>query len=155
MIPIGIAAVYEVWRIAAPALGVVASAASPMAPYARFAGLLLLLQLSLIYFVNALTWAGEPMVRARLGSIVPLQLCFTPGQVKTCLGGWCTMLRGHASASCVMSAVVREAIFRDIIGFIPVYTGVFAFGLWFGASQLGWAWLRHGVVGTSTHGGGR
>jgi hypothetical protein len=28
-----------------------------------------------------------------------------------------------------------------MIGFIPVYTGVFALGLWFGFSQLGWSWL--------------
>ena len=52
------------------------------------------------------------------------------------------MLRGHAAARCAMSAVVREALFRDIIGFIPVYTGVFTFGLWFGYSQLEWSWLQ-------------
>jgi hypothetical protein len=95
----------------------------------------------LIYFVNALTWAGEPMAKARLGSIVPLQMCFTPNQIKGCLDRWCRMLRGHAAATSVMTAVVREALFRDIIGFIPVYTGVFALGLWFGASQLQWPWL--------------
>jgi uncharacterized protein (DUF2235 family) len=142
LIPIGVVGAYEVWRIAAPALGVVASAPSTVAPSAQFAGLLLLLQLSLIYFVNALKWAGEPMARARLGSIVPLQMCFTPGQIKACLDGWCTMLRGHAAARCAMSATVREALYRDIIGFIPVYSGVFAFGLWFGFSQLGWSWLQ-------------
>ena len=115
---------------------------APPAELSRFAGLLLLLQLALIYFVNALTWAGEPMVKARLGSIVPLQLCFTPGQVKRCLDRWCSMLRGHAAATCAMAAVVREALFRDIIGFIPVYSAVFTFGLWFGFSQLGWSWLE-------------
>ena len=52
------------------------------------------------------------------------------------------MLRGHAAATCAMSAVVREALFRDIIGFIPVYPAVFTFGLWFGYSQLGWSWLE-------------
>src|SRR5688572_22483966 len=142
ILPLGIVAVFEVWRIAAPALGVASATPSPIAPYAQFAGLLLLLQLSLIYFVNALTWAGEPMAKARLGSIVPLQMCFTPGQITSCLDRWCTMLRGHAAARCVMSAVVREALYRDIIGFIPVYTGVFTFGLWFGYSQLGWSWLQ-------------
>jgi hypothetical protein len=82
------------------------------------------------------------MARARLGSIVPLQMCFTPVQIKRCLDRWCTMLRGHAAARCAMAAVVREALYRDIIGFIPVYTGVFTFGLWFGYSQLGWSWLQ-------------
>jgi uncharacterized protein (DUF2235 family) len=141
VIPIGIVSVFEVWRITAPALGLESASPSPIAPNAQFAGLLLLLQLSLIYFVNALTWAGEPMAKAHLGSIVPLQMCFTPGQITSCLNRWCTMLRGHAASRCAMSAVVREALYRDIIGFIPVYTGVFTFGLWFGYSQLEWAWL--------------
>ena len=141
-IPLGIVAVFEVWRIVAPALGVTSAIPSPIAPDAQFAGLLLLLQLSLIYFVNALTWAGEPMAKAHLGSIVPLQMCFTPGQINSCLDRWCTMLRGHSAARCVMSSVVREALYRDIIGFIPVYTAVFTFGLWFGYSQFGWSWLH-------------
>jgi hypothetical protein len=142
-IPVAIVAVYEVWRIVAPALGVAATgtAPAPAAPNATFAGILLLVQLALIYFVNALTWAGEPMMKARLGPIAPLQWCFTPGQIKTCLDRWCAMMRGHAAARCVMSFVVREALYRDIIGFIPVYTGTFAFGLWFGYTQLGWLWL--------------
>jgi len=142
IIPLGIVAVFEVWRIAAPALGVGSATLTPIAPDAQFAGLLLLLQLSLIYFVNALTWAGEPMAKAHLGSIVPLQMCFTPGQITSCLDRWCKMLRGHAAARCAMSAVVREALYRDIIGFIPVYSGVFTFGLWFGYSQLEWSWLQ-------------
>ena len=142
LIPIGIIAFHQIWRIAQPAFGVAGDVPSPPAELSRFAGLLVLLQLALIYFVNALTWAGEPMFRARLGSIVPLQLCFTPSQITRCLDRWCTMLRGHAAAACAMSAVVREALFRDIIGFIPVYTGVFTFGLWFGYSQLGWSRLE-------------
>ena len=43
---------------------------------------------------------------------------------------------------CRMRAIVRETLYRDIIGFIPVYSLVFAFGLWFGAWQLGWTWLQ-------------
>jgi hypothetical protein len=41
-----------------------------------------------------------------------------------------------------MRAIVRETLYRDMIGFIPVYSLVFAFGLWFGAWQLGWTWLQ-------------
>ena len=96
----------------------------------------------MIYFVNALTWAGEPMAKAHLGSIVPLQMCFTPGQIESCLDRWCTMLRGHGATRCAMSSVVREALYRDIIGFIPVYSAVFTFGLWYGHSQLEWSWLH-------------
>jgi uncharacterized protein (DUF2235 family) len=140
VILVGVIGVFEVWRFASLVFGNSPSTASA-APEARFAGLLLLLQLALIAFVNALTWAGEPMARARLGSIIPLQMCFTPEQIKTCLDRWCTMLRGHAAARCAMAAVVREALYRDIIGFIPVYSGVFMLGLWFGYAQLGWSAL--------------
>ena len=41
-----------------------------------------------------------------------------------------------------MRAVVRETLYRDIIGFIPVYFVVFTFGLWFGARMLEWEWLQ-------------
>jgi hypothetical protein len=50
--------------------------------------------------------------------------------------------RPHKSKDCRMRAIVRETLYRDIIGFIPVYSLVFAFGLWFGAFQLGWTWLQ-------------
>ena len=54
------------------------------------------------------------------------------------------MLAGRQShkTGCRMRAIVRETLYRDIIGFIPVYSLVFTFGLWFGAWQLGWAWLQ-------------
>jgi hypothetical protein len=137
--------VYEMWRLAGPALQIELAATSPVVSGERFAGLLLLLQLALIYFANALSWAGRPMTRAHLGSIVRLQLRTSPGRVRDCLNRWCSMLSGrrpHRSAGCRMRAVVRETLYRDIIGFIPVYSLVFAFGLWFGAWQLGWTWLE-------------
>jgi uncharacterized protein (DUF2235 family) len=142
VILVSVIGVFEVWRFASLVFGGSPSTASAVAPEARFAGLLLFLQLAVLAFVNALTWAGEPMARARLGSIVPLQMCFTPGQVKACLDRWCTMLSGHAAARCAMAAVVREALYRDIIGFIPVYSAVFMLGLWFGYAQLGWSSLE-------------
>jgi uncharacterized protein (DUF2235 family) len=141
LIPIGMFFAYEIWRIAAPALGIAAASVAAPPVGAMFAGQLLFLQLALIYFLNAFKWAGEPMHRAQLGSILPLQMCLTPAHIKGCLDRWCSMLRGHAAARCAMSAIVREALYRDIIGFIPVYTVVFTFGLWFGVSQLGWSWL--------------
>ena len=54
------------------------------------------------------------------------------------------MLSGPQShkPGCRMRAIVRETLYRDIIGFIPVYSLVFAFGLWFGAWQLEWMWLQ-------------
>jgi uncharacterized protein (DUF2235 family) len=137
--------VCEVWRFAGPALQVDSALSSPTADGERFAGQLLLLQLALIYFVNALSWAGRPMTRAHLGSIIRLQVRTSPGQIKDCLDRWCSMLSGrrpHKSAGCRMRAIVRETLYRDIIGFIPVYSLVFTFGLWFGAFQLRWMWLQ-------------
>ena len=137
--------VYEIWRLAAPALDIRIAEGSPIADGQRFAGLLLLLQLALIYFANAMSWAGRPMTRAYLGSIVRLQVRTSPRKVKECLDRWCSMLSGrrpHKSAGCRMRAIVRETLYRDIIGFIPVYTLVFTFGLWFGAWQLEWMWLQ-------------
>jgi uncharacterized protein (DUF2235 family) len=138
--------VYEMWRFARPVLDIpLRFIGSPAASEARFAGLLLLLQLGLIYVANALSWAGRPMARAYLGSIVRLQLRTSPQRVQECLDRWCSMLRGrqpHRKSACRMRAVVRETLYRDVIGFIPLYTVVFTFGLWFGASQLGWAWLN-------------
>jgi len=68
----------------------------------------------------------------------------SPQRVKECLDRWCLMLSGPQShtAGCRMRAIVRETLYRDIIGFIPVYSLVFAFGLWFGAWQLEWTWLQ-------------
>ena len=136
---------FEIWRLVGPALDITIPVSSPVGETERFAGLLLLLQLSLIYFANALSWAGRPMTRANLGSIVRLQLRTSPGRIKDCLDRWCTMLSGqrpHKADACRMRAIVRETLYRDIIGFIPVYSLVFTFGLWFGASQLGWMWLQ-------------
>jgi uncharacterized protein (DUF2235 family) len=138
--------VYEVWRFVGPALDIHLPASTSIAEGERFAGLLLLLQLALIYFANALSWAGKPMTRAYLGSIVRLQLSTSPKRVQECLDRWCSMLSGrrpHKLSGCRMRAVVRETLYRDIIGFIPLYSIVFAFGLWFGARQLGWAWLEN------------
>ena len=134
----------EVWRLVGPVLEIPWSAGGVPTMEQRFAGLLLLLQLGLIYFANALTWAGRPMKKAYLGSIVRLQIRISPQRVKECLDRWCSMLSGLRShkAGCRMRAVVRETLYRDIIGFIPVYSLVFAFGLWFGAWQLEWAWLQ-------------
>ncbi len=136
--------VSEVWRLVGPVLDISLSTGGSATDSQRFSGLLLLLQLGLIYFANALTWAGRPMTKAYLGSIVRLQLRVSPQRVKECLDRWCSMLSGPQShkAGCRMRAIVRETLYRDIIGFIPVYSLVFAFGLWFGAWQLQWAWLQ-------------
>lgn len=105
------------------------------------AGLLLVLQLSLIYFWRAFLWIAEPTAQAHLDSVIRLQRCFTPRQVGACLNRWRNLLiccwqqddpvTGPAARR--MREIVRSALWRDIVGFIPVYTSFLIFGLWFGA----------------------
>ena len=137
----------------APVFNLGLAKAEPEAELAAFAGLLLLLQFSALYFLKALSWCGEPMTRANLGSIVPLQFCVTPGSVRQCLEDWCNQLTGgqHKScpqeraATCYMCRMVGEVLWRDIIGFIPVYSLVLGFGMWFAAKRLVWEWLNWDV----------
>jgi hypothetical protein len=114
------------------------------------AGLLLLLEGSFVYFWRALRWCSQPMDEANLDSITRLQRCFTPKQVGACLERWRQMLRNRwlvddpvtGPAAKRMRLVVREALWRDIIGLIPVYTAVFAFGLWFAGTYFDVALFR-------------
>ncbi len=117
---------------------------------ARFGGLLLLLQVGVMYFLKAFSWCGEPMAKANLGSVLPLQLSATPARVRKCLDNWCQRLAGRQhsksapqpSPECSMCKTVSEALWRDLIGFIPVYSLVLGFGLWFAAIPMEWMWLR-------------
>ena len=134
-----------------PAFGYPHAADHPAAVEAEKAGLLILLQLAFGYLLNALDWIGAPMSQANLGSILPLQLCATPGGVAKCLERWRIMLACRWSeadrdprngpAARTLRKILREALWRDIFGFIPVYASVLLFGLWFGAHELGWLWL--------------
>lgn len=142
----------------------------PEAPYATqqrsapelpsLAGLLLLLQLAGIYFFQSLLWCGEPLTTAHLGSITSLQKCWTPGRVMRCLNGWRDRLSNtekpdespNGAPAVNLRDILRQALWRDILGFIPVYTGFLLFGLWF-ATQVpyqdwsaAFAWIPSGVL---------
>ncbi|HEY5036732.1 MAG TPA: DUF2235 domain-containing protein, partial [Chthoniobacterales bacterium] len=138
-------------RICTPALGYTHFSLGAAAPRAQLAGLFLVMQISFLYFFNTLGWVSEPMRRSGLGPVRALQFCFTPAQVTRQLESWRTKL-GPAGEEAIrpgtgdhatraMRAIVREALWRDIFGFIPVYSAVFIYGLWFAAHQLGWDWL--------------
>jgi hypothetical protein len=110
-------------------------------PEIRAAGLLLLLQLVYVCWTRALVWVGEPMRKANLGKIAALQKQRTPSGVKACLGRWCQMLGDHhdeRASECGMTGIVRQALWRDAFGFIPVYSLLLLFGLWYGAKHLAW-----------------
>ena len=137
-------------HILAPAFGLSIPSDRPSPADARFAGLLLFLQLSMVYFAKALAWVGEPLARANLGSIVPLQFCWTPKRVAEKLERWRSMLVCRwldedpiaGSAACRMRELLRESLWRDIFGLIPVSFAVLLLGLWFAARQLQWEWLE-------------
>ena len=104
----------------------------------RMPGMLLFLQLAFIYFAKAFAWVGEPMGKANLGSITALQWQGTPAGVNKCLDRWRKMLGEHdvEAAKTCMIRIIRQALWRDNIGFIPVYSFVMLFGLYLGAELL-------------------
>ena len=118
--------------------------ASFVSEQVRTAGLLLLLLIVFAYFVRTFIWVGEPMNRANLGSITPLQWSWSPAKVKDCLQRWQKMIDVNANATAAreaMTGIVRQALWRDGLGFIPVYSCLLFFGLWFSSQRLGWAKL--------------
>jgi uncharacterized protein (DUF2235 family) len=114
-------------------------------------GLLLLLQLFAIYFWRSFIWVGEPQRRANLGTIVSLQLCPTPAKVVACVDRWRARLSytavpdisPMAPPAVTLRRILREVLWRDIIGFIPVYTMFLLVGLKFATmvSYANWAAL--------------
>ena len=117
------------------------------------AAMLLLLEFGLFYFMRAFPWVAEPMAKANLGSIRMLQKCATSHSVSKCIEDWRKRLvskwrpeedKRNGPAALQVRSLIREALWRDVIGFIPVYTLVMGFGLWFGAHQLKWKFLIYG-----------
>jgi uncharacterized protein (DUF2235 family) len=105
------------------------------------AGLLLLLQAGLGFLLKAASWNGEPMAKVNLPSVVGLQFCPTPGMAKACLDRWVMALkpdRNSLEPDFKKRALepVRESLWRDICGFIPLYTLVLGFGSWFASTQF-------------------
>jgi len=108
------------------------------------AAMLLLLEFGLFYFARAFPWVLEPMNKSNLGSIRLLQDCATSQSVKNCFDKWRDSLQSKSRpedpvkgpAAVRVRVLVREALWRDIMGFIPVYTLVVGFGMWFASHKL-------------------
>jgi uncharacterized protein (DUF2235 family) len=102
-------------------------------------GCLLLLQLGGIYVWRSLVWVGEPLAQANLGSITDLQKCATPSSVIKCLSRWRDLLANtkqpddapNGAPAVHVREILRHALWRDIIGFIPVYTAFLLYALKF------------------------
>ena len=116
---------------------------------------LLFLQVCLAYVLVAYAWVTEPMRRTHLGSMVRLQARASKAGVDRQLDIWrCMLARGwledpvqDPAARATLVSTLRESLWRDVIGFIPVYLAVLAFGLWFASFDLDWSFLTATVVG--------
>ncbi len=104
------------------------------------AGRLLLLQIMLFIFYVSWRATGRPMQveDSNLGSMVSLQLALTPKRVAATLTGWKEALVRHweddpeAVAIARRNDVVRNTLWRDITGFVPVYAPIMAITMWLG-----------------------
>lgn len=122
--------------------------------------LILLLLLSLIPMAD---WVGKPMgkFKANLGSIVKLQTAFSNSQISAILNSWLNELyrtwhsekdkkvlakldlgdsiknetdKNKVLAWIRLRELTRTALWRDIIGFVPLYSFVLGTILWIGSS---------------------
>jgi hypothetical protein len=136
-------------------------ATGPMAPSISFpswaacvGGLLLLLQIGAACGLWALRWVREPLFTANLKPVTRLQFCSTPTQVENCFEQWRSALAGpwdpnvqDGPAARALRTILAEGLWRDALGFIPLYFLVLTLGLWFAARQLSWHWLSTALAG--------
>ncbi|MCR9289465.1 MAG: DUF2235 domain-containing protein [Bacteroidetes bacterium] len=104
------------------------------------AGKILLIQVLLIIFYFSFLWVGKPLSKgqANLGSIVSLQFAFTPSKVTKLFEDWSWKLgrkweklkanekKGWSS----LKEKLHDCLWRDILGFTPLYTIVFGVIIW-------------------------
>jgi uncharacterized protein (DUF2235 family) len=137
-VPLGLAVAFIVptaGRALLALVGVAPRIVDDTASHSAVAGPLLLLWLALAYLARSFDWVGEPLAHARLPSIVRLQFAWNPLAV---LEDWRARLllswRDDATSADAalrrLHRTVREALWRDIVGFIPVYSVVLGFGFW-------------------------
>jgi hypothetical protein len=120
------------------------------------AGLFLIVVFLLLILNYIIIWVGKPTRRARLDfAILGLQSAYTPSKVKELFDVmrynisqlWVADTKEERKSIAWGNAkeIVRESLWRDILGFIPVYTFIFGTILWL-ASTYGqhenWTWLR-------------
>ncbi len=118
-----------------------------LAPGIAFAGRYLFLLISLAYLLRSFAWVGEPMARVNL-DITKLMFLRSGSAVKKLLERWQALLEcrwekdgageseRQESARRAVRSAVGESLWRDTIGFIPVYTFVLGYGMFFAAREL-------------------
>jgi hypothetical protein len=107
----------------------------------------LLLLIALAYLARSFGWVAEPFARINTGDFLSLQLARTPDQLRELLESWRLRLtlpgepedKADGPAARRIRGAIAEATWRDVIGFVPVYTLVLGYGL---AMATDWANLR-------------
>lgn len=136
----------------------------PLSNIEILSGKLLLIQFLLFVFLMCFQWVGNRMGKAKadLGSLVALQTAYSPARINKLLNDWSFKLNRKWLAKPTetspkggklidttpgwlsLKEILRETLWRDIIGFTPIYTIAFAIILWIGANVQEvtyWAWL--------------
>jgi uncharacterized protein (DUF2235 family) len=122
-------------------------------PVTRFSSGVLMLQFALPFLLRSLWWADEGLRKARLGSIVRLQLGGGFRRVERRLAAWRDRLvetpdeRGRRAAADRVRTLVRSALWRNLAGVNWLYLLVLGFGTSFAANALRWPLLRQQVAG--------
>jgi uncharacterized protein (DUF2235 family) len=102
-------------------------------------GHLLLMQILILASILTYVGARVPVLGRRganLGSLLSLQLAITPGRIRKVLARWDEMLTPAWSADGTVQAkkrrvqLLREALARDLLGFVPVFTLLISFVFW-------------------------
>jgi hypothetical protein len=84
---------------------------------------------------------SEPLTRANLGTIESLRKCATPSAVSRLVRGWVGQVSRpwftpDESALLQVRARGREALWRDMLCYIPAYFAALVFGLWLGFHSI-------------------
>ncbi|MFK8008526.1 MAG: DUF2235 domain-containing protein [Saprospiraceae bacterium] len=120
------------------------------------AGQLLIIQFLFLVLNYIFIWVGKPTRRAKLGfAITGLQKAYKPEKIKELFD----VMKYNISQAWVpktdnsnwenVKKLVRESLWRDVLGFIPAYTLVFGTTMWL-ASTYGhhenWNWLSEDKI---------
>ena len=128
---------------------------APASPTVALAGGLLLLEVLLLLMLQSLlSWVSEPLQDARLGSIVTLQRCATAAMVQRRLEQWRQSLfrqpmpgdpphdpPPERRAAIHVQHCLEHALWRDTLGFVPLYFLLFVVASWFAHTTGICSWL--------------
>ncbi len=114
----------------------------PLPGAASFAGQLLFSMGTMGLVMNSFAWASSPLAKANLGGVRDLQRALSPRAFRAQLDFWSRALGPKniavAEQEAALQQMLRVSLWRDFLGFMPVYFTCIAMGLRFAHDQLGW-----------------